>query len=683
MQVYKKSGANIRSRAPSATHSLNRLHAALLASTMIVGAPALSEAADIQTLGSLGGSAVFLGSNPISADGTVVVGASNITGNTARHAFRWSGGVMTDIGTLPGGGTYSRAYGVSGDGNVVVGEASIAGDAINHAFSWTAGGGMIDLGTLGGSNSLAYAASANGSVIVGRSEITGNTNTRAFRWSGGVMTDLGTLAGHTDSEAVGVSADGSVVAGNSSDPAMGTSIAFRWVGGVMTGLGTLGGVTSTAAALSADGSTVVGVADNSVSGHAFRWNSGVMTDLGTLGGIQSNANAVSANGAVVVGSAEDAGFVTRAFRWTAATGMQSVESLLATAGVSLAPGRYLQNANGVSADGSVIVGKYDNGPLYIARLSSSATGIITTDEAARSFASLGALGQTGNAAISSSLGTMSQYATQTQNGGSNPNAQFSVFATGGYDTDPTASGSLGLTMKLGNNIIAGAMLEADHIKTNMATNGGAKMNGGGGGLFIAAMPDTGLQWLASASVLTIKGDITRGYLNGNAPASSTGSTRGNGFGALARIGWAFDAMKGVKITPFASYTLTSIKFNGYTETDGVFAAQIDDFTDRAQTSRLGADARYTFAPGQWLWGGLTWAHRVDGGKTADVSGTLIGLFPIGTTGVAFAKDWAEATAGIRLPLGTAGSAVTASVTASIPSHQATTYMARIGLSQSF
>ena len=77
---------------------------------------------------------------------------------------------------------------------------------------------------------------------------------------------------------------------------------------------------------------------------------------------------------------------------------------------------------------------------------------------------------------------MSQYATQTQSGGGNPNSQFSVFATGGYDTDPTASGSLGLTMKLGNNIIAGAMLEADHIKTNMATEGSAKMTGGGGGV---------------------------------------------------------------------------------------------------------------------------------------------------------------------------------------------------------
>ena len=659
------------------------LRAALLASTFIVAASGLAGAADIESLGSLGGSSVFLWSSPISADGTVVVGASNITGNTARHAFRWSGGVMTDIGTLPGGGTYSWANGVSGDGTVVVGEASIAGDAVNHAFSWTAGGGMIDLGTLGGSNSVAYAASANGSVIVGRSEITGNTNTHAFRWSGGVMTDLGTLAGHTESYAVGVSADGSVVAGTSSPGGGGNPLAFRWVGGVMTSLGTIGGAYSDASALSADGSTVVGIADTAGGeNHAFRWNGGVMTDLGTLGGDRSEAQAVSADGAVVVGSATDAGNTDRAFRWTAATGMQSVESLLAAAGVTLAPGSSLFRANGVSADGSVIVGKYNTGPLYIARLSSSGSGIITTDEAARSFASLGALGQTGNAAIAGSLGTMSQYATQTQSGGGNPSSQFSVFATGGYDTDPTASGSLGLTMKLGGNMIAGAMVEADHIKTNMTTEGSAKMTGGGAGVFLAAIPDKGLQWFAGVSALTIKGDISRGYLNGNTPATSTGNTSAKGVGASARIGWAFDTTKNIKLTPYASYTLTSIKFDGYTETSGVFPAQIDAFTDRAQTSRLGADARYSLSPGKWLWGGLAWAHRLDGGKTPDISGTLIGLFPIDTAGASFAQDWAEASFGLRRPFGARG-AVMASVTASVPEKQATTYLVRLGVSQAF
>ena len=473
---------------------------------------------------------------------------------------------MLDLGTL--GGPLSWAYGVSGDGNVVVGYSDVTGGATFHAFSWTAGGGMIDLGTLGGSNSFAFAASTTGSVIVGTSNITiGSPTEHAFRWSGGVMTDLGTLGG-TDSQARGVSADGSVVAGTSNMAGDFVTHAFRWTGGVMTDLGTLaGGSYSSAIGLSADGSTVVGSADNGLNNRAFRWNGGVMTDLGTLGGNQSGAAGVSADGAVVVGNAEDSGLTQRAFRWTAATGMQSIASLLTAAGVNIT-GWLLTAAFAVSADGTVIVGM-DTPRVWIVRLSPSGSGIITTTEAARSFASLGAVGQTGNATIGSSLGTMSQYATQTQGGGSNPNSRFSVFASGGYDTDPTASGSLGVTMKLDNNTIAGAMLEADYIKTNMAGGGSAKMSGGGGGVFLAGIPDSGLQCFTGVSALTISGDISRGYLNGNTPTTSTGSTTANGIGASARIGWAFDATKHIKLTPYASYTMTSINFDGYTETTGI------------------------------------------------------------------------------------------------------------------
>ena len=122
---------------------------------------------------------------------------------------------ITDLGTL--GGRSSAAYGVSADGSVVVGASSTAGNAAGqffpavHAFRWTqASSTMTDLGTLGGTNSAASGVSADGSVVVGGSADTvGNTAFRAFRWtSGGGMVDLGTLGG-TFSSASGVSADGS------------------------------------------------------------------------------------------------------------------------------------------------------------------------------------------------------------------------------------------------------------------------------------------------------------------------------------------------------------------------------------------------------------------------------------------------------------------------------------------
>jgi probable HAF family extracellular repeat protein len=104
-----------------------------------------------------------------------------------------------------------------------------------------------------------------------------------------------------------------------------------------------------ATGVSADGSVVVGVAYYAAGyGRAFRWTAARgMQHLGTLGGSWSVAWGVSADGSVVVGMAENAAGYGRAFRWTAADGMQDLGTL---------PGGYGSEAFGVSADGSVVVG---------------------------------------------------------------------------------------------------------------------------------------------------------------------------------------------------------------------------------------------------------------------------------------------------------------------------------------
>jgi probable HAF family extracellular repeat protein len=124
----------------------------------------------------------------------------------------------------------------------------------------------------------------------------------------------------------------------------------------MQDLGTLGGDESEANGVSADGSVVVGSAYNAAGQwRAFRWTAaGGMQDLGTLpGGGGSEAYGVSADGSVVVGSARNAAGKWRAFRWTAAGGMQDLNITYAHL---LTDGSVLVWAYAISPDGRYIVG---------------------------------------------------------------------------------------------------------------------------------------------------------------------------------------------------------------------------------------------------------------------------------------------------------------------------------------
>jgi probable HAF family extracellular repeat protein len=121
----------------------------------------------------------------------------------------------------------------------------------------------------------------------------------------------------------------------------------------MQDLGTLGGRFSWAYAVSADGSVVVGWVRNAADNtRAFRWwrAAGGMVNLGTLpGGYDSWAYGVSADGSVVVGMASG-----RAFRWTAAGGMEDLNTTYASL---LTNGSRLNVASAISPDGRYIVGQ--------------------------------------------------------------------------------------------------------------------------------------------------------------------------------------------------------------------------------------------------------------------------------------------------------------------------------------
>ncbi len=268
-------------------------------------------------------------------------------------------GSFEGMGKLGGSGYSSSAQDVSSDGSTVVGYAASAEDGGNVAARWTSVGGLESLGTIDPGwlfGSQAFAVSPDGSIIVGVSDSDAASTSETFIvdfGDTGVMTGLGTLGGYT-STAYGVSSDGSAVVGRAQPASSFDFKASLWTDSVQN-LGTLGGLESEAYDISGDGSIVVGTSDTA-GGHeeAFIWtDSEGMVSLGMILPCEncddSGATAISEDGTVVVGHSDVAGGV-RAFRWTAAGGMEQL-------GVAPGPSTF---AEGVSVDGSVVVGHFNN-----------------------------------------------------------------------------------------------------------------------------------------------------------------------------------------------------------------------------------------------------------------------------------------------------------------------------------
>ncbi len=257
------------------------------------------------------------------------------------------------LGFLPGYAS-SEATAVSSDGSVVAGTATGA-PGNRQAFRWDAGQGLVGLGFLpGGSTSAATAVSANGAVVVGTADANSAdppTPSAGFRWTAGAGPQrLDPLPNAYLCAATGVAGDGATVVGTCLQT---NSTAFRWTASSgAVALSRFGGGSnqqSTASAISLDGAVIAGAGHPVLTG-AVTWAAdGSATILGKLPGDDSGtAAAVSRDGSVVVGTSTDAAGKSRAFRWTRQTGMVDLGN---------APAGVLGSvAAAVSGDGRIIVG---------------------------------------------------------------------------------------------------------------------------------------------------------------------------------------------------------------------------------------------------------------------------------------------------------------------------------------
>lgn len=211
-----------------------------------------------------------------------------------------------------------------------------------------ANGSLQGLGSLSTTSFYSSASdiTPDAGTVLGQTSIDGSWRRQAFVWTpvGGMVSILPSsdpASKITETFPQAISNDGITVVGQLYDGAI--FQAFRWT----ASSGIVRMPMTAATDVSADGSVIVGFG----AGKAIRWTAAAgAVQLGTLGGAAAYANGVNADGSVVVGDSQDSSGVDQAFRWTQSGGMVSLGTM----------GGKSSQAWRVNTDGSVVVGSVQN-----------------------------------------------------------------------------------------------------------------------------------------------------------------------------------------------------------------------------------------------------------------------------------------------------------------------------------
>ena len=611
--------------------------------------------AEILALGDLPGGSFSSQAFATSANGSVVVGASQST--LTYEAFRWSAsGGLQGLGTLSGG-DYSESTGVSADGSVVVGNSTSSNGM--QAFRWTQAGGMQGLGDLPGGTfrSQASDVSADGSVVIGGS-ISANGN-EAFRWTqAGGMQGLGDLPGGSfNSRAYATNTDGSVIVGSGASANGGE--AFRWTqAGGMQGLGDLAGGSfqSLAYEVSADGSVVVGFSSSGNGMEAFRWNAADgMQGLGDLAGgsFQSFANGVSADGNVVVGQGNSLNG-NEAFRWTQATGMQSLAAWLEDGGITSSDWQF-SSATDISADGKTIVGNglhAGNTEAFVAR----ANALVSLNELGSSLASSGQ-------ALSGSLRSLD---TLINGAHSRPLSrrveagQSTAWLAGdwGRDDHGQRSGDLGLAELGGGYNFGPAQLNlaVGQLWSDQQQSQGSSLDARSNYLLVETIVPLsqahGLWATFGGQLAWGENQIKRGYLNGDRADHSDASPDTQSYSLRARLDWENAMQLGqLQLSPYGDLYYAHGQQDAYREHGGGLPANFAQQTESTSDARLGVQGSYPLGhSGFNLISLLETTYRFDD-SAASSRGEVPGLFSFDLPGEVYEQNWQRLGLGIEGQLG--------------------------------
>ncbi len=292
-----------------------------VASCLLLSISEADGAARFVALGLLSGSSY---AKDLSADGTIVVGTNS------SKAFRWTAATgIQYLGNGPGGQDTIYAHAISGDGLTIVGEYGVLGGA-RKPFKWTQASGIVPIAPrLYPPTAVSY----DGSIIVG-------DGSSDISWDGGVIVGTG-----------------------------GGGEGYRDIHTTRTWMGDLPGsdYQSSADAVSPDGAVIVGQSSTVVMEAGQQIESMVPIYWTESGGIArigiwnlGQAKDISESKIVIVGTGsvlKGTGYDKKAFRWTPARGMESIQQVLLAQGINVAGmGWDLAEAEAVSANGRIIAG---------------------------------------------------------------------------------------------------------------------------------------------------------------------------------------------------------------------------------------------------------------------------------------------------------------------------------------
>ncbi len=397
---------------------------------------------------------------------------------------------------------------------------------------------------------------------------------------------------------------------------------------------------------------------------ARMWLDGRAYELGTLGGDMSVALAVSRRGAVVVGQSEDGRRNMRAFRWTRRTGMQTIEEWLgrwSRDGRRLR-GWTLQSAVAVNKDGSVVHGlgmnRSGEATQWVARRGSGLIGLGGRDGLGGSLGRIVDLRGFSLSQFNVFLHGLHGRPAQRRKGA----RRWCAWSAGdvGHDgwkdrDDLFGLGEIGLCWRPSDDVVVSLSVGGRWLKRKTELGGGVRQNGIIGMAEIQARMGAPLGaplWLiGSLSGGWADTRIRRGYLNGGWADISTGDTDIRDIGFRGRFEWEGAARTGVvSWTPFAEFSVSHSRMDGYTEHGGGFPARFSAMSETVHELRGGLDLQAPLNERVSLHATLQGVHRFEK-RGKGMTGEVMGLFAFGTQGRKYRRDWLRGGIGLDFAAG--------------------------------